>query len=84
VLRRIFEPKRNEIIGRWRKLDNEELHNFHSPPNTITIIKSRRMRWASHVTCIQTFGERAKGRIPLGRPRRRWMDNITIDLREIA
>jgi hypothetical protein len=43
-LRRIFEPKRNGVVGRWRKVHNEELHNFYSP-SMIRIIKSRRMRW---------------------------------------
>jgi hypothetical protein len=45
VLRRIFVPKRYEVMGEWRKLLNE-LHDFYSSPNIIRIIKSRRMRWA--------------------------------------
>jgi hypothetical protein len=51
VLRRIFVPKRDEVVGDWRKLHNEELHNLYSSPNIITsrIIKTRRMRWAGHV-----------------------------------
>jgi hypothetical protein len=49
VLRRIFEPKRDGVIGGWRKLLNEELHNLCSSPSIIRIIKSRRMRWAGHV-----------------------------------
>jgi hypothetical protein len=49
VLRRIFGPKRDEEKGGWRKLHNEELHNLYFPPSIIRIIKSRRMRWASHV-----------------------------------
>jgi hypothetical protein len=49
VLRRIFDPKRDEMTGGWRKLLNEELHNFYSPPNKIRTIKSRRMRWAGHI-----------------------------------
>jgi hypothetical protein len=44
VLRRIFGPKRDEVTGGWRKLHNEELHNFYSSPSIIRIIKSRRMR----------------------------------------
>jgi hypothetical protein len=47
VLRRIFGPKRDEVTGCWRKLQNEELHN--SAPSIIRVIKSRRMRWAGHV-----------------------------------
>jgi hypothetical protein len=45
----IFGPKRDEVTGDWRKLHNEELHNLHSSPNIIRMIKSRRMRWAGHV-----------------------------------
>jgi hypothetical protein len=52
VLRRIFGPKRDEIIGGWRELHNEELHNLYSSANIIRIIKSRRMRWAGHVARI--------------------------------
>jgi hypothetical protein len=50
VLSRIFGPKRDEVTGDWRRLHNEELHNFYSSPNTIKMIKSRRMRWTRHVT----------------------------------
>jgi hypothetical protein len=46
VLRRIFGPKRDEVTGDWRKLHNEELHNLYSSPNTIRMIKLRKMRWA--------------------------------------
>jgi hypothetical protein len=49
VLRRIFGPKRDEVMGDWRKLHNEELHNLYSSPNIIRMIKQRRMRWAEHV-----------------------------------
>jgi hypothetical protein len=55
VLRRIFGHKRDEIIGGWRKLHRVELHNLYSLPNIISIIKSRRMKWAEHVGCM---GER--------------------------
>jgi hypothetical protein len=48
VLRRIFGLKRDEVTGGWRKLYDEELHNLYCSPNTITMIKSRRMRWARH------------------------------------
>jgi hypothetical protein len=50
VLRRIFGPKRYEMIGGWRKLHNEELHNLYGSPSIIRIIKSRSMRWSGHVT----------------------------------
>jgi hypothetical protein len=49
VLRRIFGPRRNEVMGGWRKLHNEELNNLYSSPSIIRMIKSRRMRWAGHV-----------------------------------
>jgi hypothetical protein len=48
MLRRILEPKRDEVTGDWRKLHNEELHNFYSSPDITIMIKSRRMRWAGH------------------------------------
>jgi hypothetical protein len=90
VLRGIFGPKRDEVIGGWRKLYNEELHNLYGS-SIIRIIKSRRMRWAGHVTRL---GEKRNGyrilvgkperKRPLGRPRRRWEDNISMDLSEIG
>jgi hypothetical protein len=49
VLRKIFRQKRDEIIGGYRKLHSEELHNLYASPNVIRMIKSRRMRWAEHV-----------------------------------
>jgi hypothetical protein len=51
VLRRIYGPKRDEMIRGWRKLNNEELHNLHSSSN-IKMIKSRRMTWVGHVACL--------------------------------
>jgi hypothetical protein len=52
VLRRIFGPKRNEVMGEWRKLHNKELHDLYTSPSIIRIMKSRRMRWAGHGTRI--------------------------------
>jgi hypothetical protein len=49
VLRRIFEPKGEEVVRGWRRLLNEGLHNFYASPNIIRVIKSRRMRWTEHV-----------------------------------
>jgi hypothetical protein len=49
VLRRIFGPKRDEVIGGWRKLHDEDLHNLYCSPSIIRMIKSRRMRWARHL-----------------------------------
>jgi hypothetical protein len=72
-------------------IDNEELHNLYSSPNIIRMIKSRRMRWAGHVA---PMGEKRnvyrilvgnpEGKRPLGRPKRRWVDNIKMDLREMG
>jgi len=55
VLRRIFGPKRDDVIGEWRKLHNDELNVLYSSPNIVRVIKSRRMRWAGHVA---PMGER--------------------------
>jgi hypothetical protein len=52
VLRRLFGPKRNEVIGDWRKLHNEELHNLYSSPSIIRLTTSRRMRWAGQVALM--------------------------------
>jgi len=49
VLRRVFVPKRDEVIGEWRKLRNEELSDLYSLPNIVRVVKWRRMRWAGHV-----------------------------------
>jgi hypothetical protein len=49
VLRRIFEPKRDEVTGGWRKLYKEALHDLCFSPSIIRVMKSRRMRWAGHV-----------------------------------
>jgi hypothetical protein len=58
VLRRISEPERNEIIGRWRKLHNEELHtcNLYSSPNIIIMVKSKRIRWAGNIARVGIRG----------------------------
>ena len=79
VLRRIFEPKRDEVRGEWRRLHNEELNDLYCSHNTVRVIKSRIMRWAGH---IARMGERRgvyrvlvgkpEEKRPLGRPRRRW------------
>jgi hypothetical protein len=85
VLRRIFGPKRDEVIGDWRKLQNEELHNLYSSPSIIRMIKSMRIRWAGNLAqmgtkrnCIGYWWESQKR--PLGGPRCRWVDNIKMDL----
>jgi hypothetical protein len=52
VLRRVFEPKRDEVTGEWRKLYNEELNDLYSLPNIVRVVRSRRMRWAGRVVCM--------------------------------
>ena len=49
VLRRIFEPRKDEVTGEWKRLHNEELNDLYSSPNIVRVIKSRRIRWAVHV-----------------------------------
>jgi hypothetical protein len=66
VLRRIFGPKRDEVMGEWRKLLNEEIRDFYSSPSLIRIIKSRRMRWASHVA--RMGDKRNTYRLLVGKP----------------
>jgi hypothetical protein len=82
-LRRISGPKRDEVTGGWRKLHNEELHNLYSSPSIIRMMKSRRMRWTGHVTGMEEKGTsyrvlvgKPESKRPLGRQRRRWVDNI--------
>jgi hypothetical protein len=91
VLRRIFGPKRDEVTGEWRKLHNEELHNLYSSRDIIMQVKSRRMRWATHVARMgeerkvyKVLVGKAEGKRPLGRPRRSWEDGIRMDLRKIG
>jgi hypothetical protein len=86
----IFAPKKEEG-GSWRKLYNDELHGLYSSPNIVRAIKPRRMKWAGHVARMgegrgvyRVLVGRLEGKRPLGRPRRRWEDNIKMDLREIG
>jgi hypothetical protein len=83
VLRRIFGQERDEVMGDCRKRHNEEFHNLNGSPSIISMIKSRRMRWAGHVARMGTrrnayriFVGNLEGKRPQGRPRRRWVDNI--------
>jgi hypothetical protein len=91
VLRRVFGPKKEEVTGEWRRLHNEELSDLYSLPNIVRVVKSRRMRWAGHVARMEegrgvyrVLVGKPEGRRPLGRPRRRWEDNIKMDLQEVG
>jgi hypothetical protein len=90
VLRRIFGPKRDDVIVGWRKLHNEMLHNLYFYPSVIKMIKSRRMRWTGHVASMlekknayRLVVGKPEGKRPLGRPRRRETDNTEMGLWEI-
>jgi len=90
-LRRIFGPRRDEVMREWRKLHNEELNDLYCLPSIVQVIKSGRMRWAGHVVRMaerrgvyRHLVGKPKGRSPLGRPRCRWDDNIKMDLQEVV
>jgi hypothetical protein len=52
-LRRVFEPRREEVVGDWRRLHNEELRNVYALPNIIQVIQTLRMAWEGHVACME-------------------------------
>jgi hypothetical protein len=90
-LRRVFEPKRDEVTGEWRKLHNEELNDLYSLNNIVRVVKSRRMRWTGHVARVgeERGGHRVlvgkpEGKRPLGRPRRRWEATIQREGEEVG
>jgi len=91
VLRRIFGPRQDKVMGEWRRLHNEELYDLYSSPNIVRVMKSRRMRQAGHVARMGE--ERGVSRVlvgkpekkrPLGRSRHRWVDNIRMGLQEVG
>ena len=91
VLGRIFGLRRDEVTGEWRRLHNEELNDLYSSPNIVRVIKLRRMRWARHVARMgeergvyRVLVGKPGGMRPLGRPRRRCVDNIRTDLQEVG
>jgi hypothetical protein len=87
---RIFGPKRDEVTGEWRKLHNDELNDLYSLPNIVRVVKSRRLRWAGHVARMgeergmhRVLVVKSEGKRPLWKPKRRWEDNIKMDIQEI-
>ena len=91
VLRKIFGAKTDEITGEWRKLHNAELLALYSSPNIIRSLKSTRLKRAGHVArmdqsrnAYRVLVGKPEGKRPLGRLRRRWEDNIRMDLREVG
>ncbi|KAJ4452333.1 hypothetical protein ANN_03858 [Periplaneta americana] len=91
VVRKIFGAKRDEVTGEWRKLHNAELQALYTSPDIIRNIKSRRLRWAGHVArmgesrnAYRVLVGRPERKRPLGRLRRRWENNIKINLREVG
>ena len=91
VLRRVFGPTRDDVTGEWRKLHNEKLSDLYSLPNIVRVVKSRRMRWAGHVARMREGRGvhrvrvgKPEGKRPVGRPRRRWEENIKMDLHEVG
>jgi len=91
VLKRIFGPKRDEVTEKWKKLHNEELNDLYCSPYIVRVIKSRKNEMGG---ACGTHGDRRgvyrvlmgkhEGKKPLGRPRRRWEDNIKMDLQEVG
>ena len=84
-------PKRDEVTGEWRKLHNEELSDLYSLPNIVRMVKSRRIKWAGHVARMgegrgvhRVLVGKPEGKRPLGRPKRRWEDNVKMDLQEVG
>ena len=84
VLKRIFGPKRDEAIREWRKLHNEELYDQYYLPNIVRVMSGTCSAYGGGKRRVQCFGGETEGKRPLGRPRRRWKDNIKMDLQEVG
>ena len=91
VLKRIFVPKKDKVTGERRKLHNEELSDLYSSPNIVRVTKSRNMRRAGHVARLGKWRDvyrilvgKSEEKRPVGRPRRRWEENITTYIQEVG
>jgi hypothetical protein len=89
VLRRVFGAKRDEVAGEWRSIHNEELYDLYCLPNIIRVseqMKKNEMGWAcgTHGGHERVLVWRSDGKRPLGRPRRRWEDNVKRDLQGVG
>ena len=84
ALRRIVGPKRDEVTGEWRTLHNEEINDLYFSPNTMRVMKSRRMGWEGHLALYRVLVWKPEEKRPLGRPRHGWEDNIKVDLQEVG
>jgi hypothetical protein len=91
VLRKVFGPKRDEVTGEWRKLHKEEQNDLYFSPKIVRVVKSRRIRFAGHVARMgeekgvhRLLVGKPEGKRPLGRPRRRWENNIKIDIQDVG
>jgi hypothetical protein len=90
VLKKIFGPKMDKVTGQWRRLHNVELHDLYSPHIT-PVIKPRSIIWMEHVACIgegsgayRFLVKKSEGKRPLGRPERRWKDNVEVYLQKVG
>jgi hypothetical protein len=86
----VFGPKWDEVTEEWIELHNEKLNDLYCSPNIVRTITSIRMRWARHVVCTgekmgvyRVLVGRPEGKKPLGRPKRRWKDNIKMFFQEV-
>jgi hypothetical protein len=91
VLKKILEPKKDEVRGDWRKLHKEELYDLYSSPNTILMIKSRRMSWTGQVArmvdrrgAYKGWVRKPEGKRPLGKPKHKSENNIKMNLQEVG
>jgi hypothetical protein len=91
VLRRVSRAKRDEVTREWRKPHNEDPNDLYSSPTIFRVITSRRMRCAGHIArkgegrCMyRVLVGKPVGKRPVRRPRRRWVDNLKVDLKEVG